>query len=162
MLPHVLIFTSRCSARRPAGAIEGTVRHPQVPPPGPAPIAVYRSLCPPAARLSRQARTRAPRKCLRTLNVFRALAHALLRSLTDFLPFPPNVRSCAMAPLTSTSLDLGAGRPSFGNSIVPLGWEVGAVPWAVRWGRVGEHHDAKRVLVSLVPRGPNGHISQRF
>ena len=64
--------------------------------------------------------------------------------------------------VTSTSLDLGEGRPRFGRSIVLPGWEGDAVPRAVRWGRVGERRDAKRVLVSRVPRGPNGHISQLF
>ena len=64
--------------------------------------------------------------------------------------------------VTSTSLDLGAGRPRFGGSIVLPGWEFDAVPRDVGWGRVGEHRNAKRVLVSRVSRGPNGYISQLF
>ena len=55
--------------------------------------------------------------------------------------------------VTSTSLDLGAGRPRLGGSIVLLRWEGGEVPRAVRWGRVGERQIAKRVILSRVPRG---------
>ena len=158
---HIFSFSHRRSGRRRAAVTEGTVRPPQVPSPARPRLLSH---APPRPPYDRSASMHALHVYTRVSLAFIACHLAPQRAPW---PISPNPSLTYKGAQRHRNLDLarpvlGAGRPRPGGSIVLPRWEGGEVPRDVRWGRVGERQDAKRVIVSRVPRGQNGHISQLF